>query len=146
MLVVGGDDRLRGEITAILTIRKAASGWNANRVFADVPELIDCIHSLPLFGCKSRSALLVELKNADVLTLHAIEGFFQNPSETRILEEVPCERNRRASGYTILTSGMAWADLKAHLPTSVVDSLKSTLAVPPESKLNCISLPKVKSL
>ena len=140
VLLVGGNDGSRGAMAAALAVRKTAGSWNATRMFIDVPELIDKLFSLPLYGSESSSSVLAEIKGAEVLTLHGIAELVERPKASPALEEILKERVRRANGFTIVTSELDWSELKACMTERLGRSLRDLLLVPSIGKLNGLNL------
>lgn len=48
-------------------------------MFIDVPELVDRLFSLPLYGSELSSSVLAEIKGAEVLALHGIAEIADRP-------------------------------------------------------------------
>lgn len=145
LILVGGGDWYRGAMAAALAARKASNRWNATRTFIDVPELIDKVFSLPLYGADSRSALLAGVKSADILVLHGLDELVERPKGSSALEEILRERARTACGYTIVTSELEWSSLKRRVTDRIRMDLVDLLVVPSAEKLNCVSLSGMQS-
>ena len=111
VLIEGADDISRGAVAAGLLLAAQKRCASNEVCFADWSETVGRCRSAPLYGDRSKAAILSGIQDSCVVALHGIDRGIAEKDAWSSLADLLRVRNGNRR-ITILTSSVSWLDLK----------------------------------